>query len=282
MRRTHTVGLVSYDANDPLAIRVSFEADQFLYQRGYRSILGDAQHDSARAHRHVEEFLAGGVDAIVLLANSYQPQPETLTSLETARTPTVCIGRDLSLAGVMSFVVDNRSGSQQLADHLIQAGYRQFGVIVGADLYEPDSRDRFQGVRDALRAAGIVLDDRLVVREQEAGWNPSAGYESMQALLQQGRPDVVVAFDDCTAYGAIRAVTEAGLRVPHDLAVVGFDDLPMSAFYNPPLTTVRQPIEELVSEACEFLLARLDGRDSTGAVCRKRQPDLVVRNSSRN
>jgi len=281
MHKTHTVGIVSYDTNDLLAIAVSSQIDRMFFSKGYRTIVGDAQHDSQRASQHIDDFVATRVDGILLLASSYKPDPEMLSNLRESKLPVVCVGRDLSGAGVQSYMTDNRLGTKLLTAHLISLGYRKIAVIVGAEGYEPDSTARLAGVEDACRQSGMELDPNLIIRETKAGWDPKMGYHTMQKLLARGRPDAVVAFDDCTAYGAIRAISQAGLRVPADIAVAGFDDLPVSAFYNPPLTTVRQPIQQLVSGAVGFLYRWMEGTAPARAECNSIVPELIVRSSCR-
>jgi DNA-binding LacI/PurR family transcriptional regulator len=121
----------------------------------------------------------------------------------------------------------------------------------------------------------------MVVRDDEGGWNPKVGYRSMQRLLRcDPLPEAVVAFDDVTAYGAIRAIYEAGMRVPDDIAVVGLDDLAVSAFFNPPLTTVRQPVEELAAALSEHLIQTIEGDIQVASTCCEFSPQVVIRESA--
>lgn len=281
MKKTNTVGIVSFDVNDPIAIAYASSIDRHLVASGYRTIVGDARNDAGTAMEHVDYFLFARVDGIVLLASSYRPDAAALVELGSNRgVPIVCALRDLSAAGVQSFVADYRQGTREITRHLLTVGYRRLAVIVGAEMYEPDGTDRLQGAKDACREWGIDIAPDMIVRDDEGGWNPKVGYRSMQRLLKcDPVPEAVVAFDDVTAYGAIRAIYEAGMRVPDDIAVVGLDDLAVSAFFNPPLTTVRQPVEELAAALSQYLIQAIEGDIQLASTCCEFSPQVVIRES---
>jgi LacI family transcriptional regulator len=283
MHKSNTVGIVSFDANDPMAAAFASCSDRYFTAQGYRTTVGDARHDPQLAVDHVRSFVAARVDSILLLASSFTPDTTRLAELRAAQhLPVACIGRDLSRSGIESFVVDYRAGANNAARYLLELGYRHLAVIVGAELYEPDSSDRLEGARQACAGFGVELAAHMVVREDEGGWNPQLGYHSMQQLLAAvPLPEAVLAFDDCTAYGAIRAIYESGMRVPDDIAVVGFDDLAVSAFYNPPLTTVRQPVEQVALAAVNYLGCAMEQLPERPAGCLRFAPQLVVRASTR-
>jgi LacI family transcriptional regulator len=281
MQRTNTVGIVSFDVNDPMAIAYASSIDRYLVTSGYRTIVGDARNDAATAMEHVDYFLSARVDGIVLLASSYLPDAVTLVELESNYgLPIVCALRDLSTEGIQSFVTNYAEGTRDITRYLLSIGYRSLAVIVGAEMYEPDGTDRLRGVEDACREWGIAIAPHMVVRDDEGGWNPQVGYRSMQRLLtREPLPEIVIAFDDVTAYGAIRAIYEAGMRVPDDMAVVGLDDLAVSAFFNPPLTTVRHPVEELAAALSRYLIQAIEDGIKAPPNCREFSPQIVIRES---
>jgi LacI family transcriptional regulator len=282
MHKTYTVGIVSYDVNDPLATTRVSHIDRHLTAHGYRTMIADAQHSAAQAMQHVRYFVSARVDGIALLASSYVPDVAELVRVRQGHgVPVICIGRDLSAGGIQSFVVDYRAGAVLATEMLLRHGYRRIGIIVGAAAYEPDGTDRLEGARQACHKYGVEIGAQLAVRETQRGWNPQLGYRSMTRLLAVSPvPEAVLAFDDVTAYGAIRAVFEAGLRVPDDIAVVGFDDLSVSAFYNPPLTTVRQPVEEESAVVAQYLVAAMEGQPDRQPECRVFDPQLIIRKSA--
>jgi len=153
--------------------------------------------------------------------------------------------------------VDNHLGAYEATRHLIGLGHRRIAHIQGPLKYQV-SHDRYQGYCDALHEAGIAPDPTLV---QEGDFMPPTGRTSASVFFDlpaQKRPTAIFAASDYIAYGAIAAAQQRGLRVPEDLAVVGFDDNPSSAHMEPGLTTVRQPFYELGQRACEVLLALVD------------------------
>lgn len=282
MQKTYTVGIVSFDVNDPMANAYSSLIDRHLAAYGYRTTVGDAQHDAKRAMEHVQYFLSAKVDGVVLIASSYVLDAANLVEMQgRSGVPIVCALRDMSEGGIPSFVADYRAGARQMTQHLLSTGYRRFAVIVGAEIYDPDGANRLHGVEDACWTAGIKVAPSMIVRDDEGGWIPEVGYRSMQQLLtREPLPEVVIAFDDVTAYGAIRAIYENGMRVPDDIAVVGHDDLAVSAFYNPPLTTVRQPVDEICAAVSQYLVGAMGEETEEPPTCRGFEPQIVIRASA--
>lgn len=283
LQRTNTIGLVSYDAKDPLAVSIASSLDHLLSSRDYRMVIGDAQHDQRRAVGHLTDFIDSKMDGVILLASSFNFSQETMESVFRDENRMVCVGGDMTEFGVRSYMVDSVQGGRMAAKHLLVEGYRRIAIIAGPEVYAPDSRDRLEGALEALSEGGIDLPPDRIVRERQVGWDPNVGYQSMEMLLKGSSvPDAVIAFDDCTAYGAIRAACAHGMRVPDDVAVIGFDDLLISAFYNPPLTTLKQPIDELSSAAVDCLLTLIEKKTVPETRLTKLKPSLIVRESTKS
>ena len=164
--------------------------------------------------------------------------------------PFVQIGRPLREAATcISYVdVDNEAGAYLAASHLTQQGYRRIGQI--ATLHNMAGHDRDAGFRRALNDRGLPIDESLIAL---SSFSEASGYRAMQQLLMR-QPEAIFAQSDAIALGAIRAIRDHDLRVPEDIAVVGFDDMPLAASASPPLTTVRQPIARTGKLAVETLL----------------------------
>jgi DNA-binding LacI/PurR family transcriptional regulator len=158
---------------------------------------------------------------------------------------------------VTSVDVDNVAGARGAVDHLISLGHRRIACITNAPLVYTAAQERLTGYRDALRAAGIAAPAELV---GEAAFDAASGHAAMAGLLVRTSFDAVFAASDVVALGAIGALREAGLRVPDDISVVGFDDIPLAAYFDPPLTTVRLPAFELGQAAGRALLERIADR----------------------
>ena len=181
--------------------------------------------------------------------------------------------------------VDNRQGGAVATRHLIERGHERIGLVLPVEGSVPSDRRR-AGYEDALREAGLPVDEDLVVHTDidldHDGYTLFAGYSAMRTLLQrfEGRPDgptAIFVAADVMAYGALRAVREAGLEAPSDLEVIGFDDIESSAYVG--LSTVRQPMYEMGKLATEHLVRRLEdpGADPVHTVF---SPDLVLRETT--
>jgi len=196
-------------------------------------------------------LLNGYLDGIVV---SSAPRGDTLiTRALDDGIPAIFIGRhpDQSVPYVDS---DNIGGARMAVEHLIRLGYHRIATITGRqDL--SSGKDRLEGYQQALRIHAIPLDERLVA---PGDFTQSSGTDGMRKLLPL-RPDAVFVASDSMAIGAMKVIREADLRVPDDIAIVGFDDSPSALAVEPPLTTVRQPIERMGAMAVEILLSRLDG-----------------------
>lgn len=174
---------------------------------------------------------------------------QLLDCLADSNMPCVIIGRPLNCGEISYVDVDNINASYHAVNYLIHEGYRRIGMISGS----PDSAvsiDRKNGYRKALLDQGWSLNDSFII---DGDFTESSGYFAMQKLLSE-KPDAIFAASDIMAIGAMRAVQEEGLRVPDDVAFVGFDDLPLSTTVNPQLTTVRQPVREIGIQAVEILI----------------------------
>jgi LacI family transcriptional regulator len=153
--------------------------------------------------------------------------------------------------------VDNVSGARRAVEHLIGLGWKRIACITNAPLAYTAARERLDGYRAALEAAGLPYEASLV---EEADFDAGSGHRAMARLLARERIEAVFVASDVVAFGAVAAIREAGLRVPEDLSVVGFDDIALAAFFDPPLTTVRLPAYDLGLAAGTALLDRVAGR----------------------
>ena len=287
-RRSHTVGVMVFDATDPFCTLVLRGIQNSLYQASYLPILTDVQNERARFERYLEMLLDRRVEALVVLANWLFVNIEVLGDLEKNNIPTVMIGRELKNDAISSVIVDNELGAYTAVEHLYSLGHRKIAFIRGPRTLA-DSAPRWKGVRSFARARGLELDQRLIVDLPESSDPISSfetGYKLTEDMLKTKRPfTALMAFDDMTAFGAIRALTRAGLRVPEQCSVVGFDDVAASSLCTPPLTTIRQPMEAMGAMATSIVLeginAMLEKRELP-AVHRKLAPELAVRDSTRS
>jgi DNA-binding LacI/PurR family transcriptional regulator len=171
--------------------------------------------------------------------------------------------------------VDNVAGARAAVEHLVGLGHRRIGCVTNAPLVYTAAAERLAGYREALTAAGIEPDERLVA---EGMFDAASGHLAMVELLRRGPLTAVFVASDVVAFGALRALRDAGLRVPEDVSVVGFDDIPLAEHFDPPLTTVRLPAHGLGAAAGRALIERIAGRPVD--LRRLLPTELIVREST--
>lgn len=212
-------------------------------------------------------------DGVIMLSSDIDDP--LLPQLIRAGIPLVLIGRHPYLEGLSTVDSENREGARAATAHLIGLGHRRVATITGR-LTMQSGVDRRDGYKQALTAAGLPIDPDLIV---EGDYTREQGYRAMRRLLSLPEPPTAVfAASDATAFGAQRAIHEAGLRIPDDVALVGFDDVPSAAYANPPLTTVRQSSAEMGVQAARALLAQIEDPSKPPAAIRL-PTTLVVRES---
>lgn len=215
-------------------------------------------------------------DGLILLGyGDYLAYLGRLQTLLEQGTPFVRWGAVLPEQPGLSIGCDNIGGGQQAGRHLLACGRRRIAFLGDASSHYPEFLDRFRGCDLALREAGLSLDRDLQV---DAESSEDTGYAAAQELMRRKRPfDAVFAASDLIAMGAMRALTEAGTRIPQDVSVVGFDDIPGSRFTAPPLTTIRQDTVRAGELLVESLIALVDGKTPAS---QRLATELVLRRSS--
>jgi len=285
-KRSHTVGVMVFDMTDPFCTLVLRGIENSLYQTSYLPILTDVHNERGRFERYLEMLLDRRVEALIVVANWLFVDIEVLADLEKSSIPTVMIGHELKTDSVSSVIVDNEMSAYSALEHLHSLGHRRIAIIRGPKTLA-DSAPRWRGIKTFAQAAGLSLDPKLIVDLPESRDPISsfeAGYELTEELLKRKRAfTAILAFDDMTAFGAIRALAKAGIRVPEHCSVIGFDDVATCGLYTPPLTTVRQPMEGMGSAAAEIavegMMAVVEKRKFP-AKHRKMSPELAVREST--
>jgi DNA-binding LacI/PurR family transcriptional regulator len=233
-------------------------------------VMAKAEEERERARRFLRR---DHVDGVVLMSlHGDEPLPRQLAR---AGMPTVQIGRPLGRSGGPYVDADNRGGARLAVEHLLERGRRTIATISGPWNMNAGV-DRLEGYRDAVRLGGLALRNELV---EEGDFGEASGYEAMTAMLaREPALDAVFAASDLMAVGALRALRESGRDVPGDVAVVGFDDAPLAGHTVPPLTTIRQPLDEMTRRTTDLLLAQIRGEPADGnAICRT---ELVVRRTT--
>jgi LacI family transcriptional regulator len=260
--RTDTIGLVIPDNSNPFFAELARWIEDAGFEAGYTTILANSNERPYRERRYITTLLSKRVDALI-------------TSLRKARIPIVVMDRDVALPMADVVLYDNAAGSGDVARHLLELGHTQFACVAGPPGVPAE---RLEGFRGALREAGISVDDDAVVA---GDFHFAGGREATRKLLATGKPfTALFAANDLMAAGAIRELTAHGLNVPQDVSVVGFDDAPIAEMISPPLTTVRQPLQDMADVAVSLLLARVSNHAGKRPARRVLRTSLVVRDST--
>ncbi len=212
-------------------------------------------------------------DGFVLL--THEVARLLIEPLRTRNIPTVLVGHNRAYKDICSVDVDNFTGAYRAVRHLCKLGHRRIAMILGTPELE-ETHERQGGYEQAIQDCGAEVDERLIA---VGDYSQRSGYEIMQAWLKQG-PDFSAVFctSDTMAIGALLALYEAGVRVPGEMAVVGFDDLPAAAYTCPPLTTIKQPIYEKGRWAATMLIEQIEGNKQP-VVHANLEARLIVRQS---
>jgi len=285
-KRSNTVGVMVFDMADPYCTLVLRGIENSLYQASYLPILTDVHNERSRFERYLEMLLDRRIEALIVVANWLFVNIEVLADLEKSSVPSVMIGHELQNPSISSVIVDNEFGGHAAVEHLYSLGHRKIAFVRGPRTLS-DSAPRWRGVRAFAKSRELDLDTRLIAELPESSDPVSSfevGYKLTEEFLKQKRSfTAIMAFDDMTAFGAIRALAKAGLRVPQDCSVIGFDDVAACSLYTPTLTTIRQPLEAMgamaVGIALDGINAVLEKRD-VAAVHRKLAPELALREST--
>jgi DNA-binding LacI/PurR family transcriptional regulator len=275
-RETGLIGLLVLDITNPVLSTIASEVEAAAYGNQYKVLLYNARHDARLERESLETFAERLVDGLVIV--NAMDREHTYSWLEERRVPTVLVDCQ-STTALPSVAVDNLRGAYLATEHLLQLGHRRI-VHLSGDTSLEVARLRVEGYLAALRDHGASAHARVVTPANDH-WDYQAGHGAMLKVLKsQERPTAVFAAADQVAIGALRAIAEAGLEVPGDISIVGFDDIPAARFSAPPLTTIRQPLAKIAGRAFELLLTLLDknGEAGTGQVVL--QPELVRRAST--
>lgn len=285
-QRTDTVGLVLGDISNPYSTELANAVREVLSARGYNLFICISEHSAKEDITAFESLVDHNVDGIIVATRSNAEGDEHLREIVEGDMPVIVVGRDFHHDLVDFVAADNLTGGFEATRHLIDLGHRRIGFI-GATLSNKGSLKRLQGYLNALEAHDIEIDERLITGRREAvsqvpGYSTEKmGYEGMKRLLSlPNRPTAVFARNDFTAVGAMTAIKEAGLAIPKDVAIVGFDDIPLAVHTMPPLTTVRQPMRLQGQLAAEMLLRRITDKEPRKNTERILNCELIIREST--
>lgn len=271
--KTLTIGVVSQAMDSPFYGEGLRGIEHRLQRRGYAPLFMSGNWQEKEEIRCMEELINRGVDGIIMFAGCLG---DAALKDYARKVPIVVTGRLLRAKGLVSMQVDDKQGAALAMRHLLDLGHRRIAFIAGFENH-PDANTRLAGYKHELAAAGIPFDPALVA---PGDFHEEGGMRAVDNLIHSGvKFTALFCVNDQSAYGACLALFRKGLRVPDDVSVVGFDDLPASSYRVPPLTSVRQSVQELGECSAEAILELIDGRRpqiTLPAV------ELVVRESTRS
>jgi len=285
-RSTQTIGVLAFDLSDPFCIPIMRGIQSGLHSANYLPLVMDAQTQRKLFDNYLNLLLERRAEGLIVIASWVFEETNLLADVRKNNVPIIIVGRDLTSFGINSILVDNEAGGAIAMQHLCDLRHRKVAVIRGPKELS-DSEPRWRGIQQVAASAGTILDSSLVfelpgVADSESGFE--GGRRLAAQMLSSHRPfTAVLAFDDLTALGVVRGLTEAGVRVPEDCSVMGFDDVLPARVATPAITTIRQPLNEMGLLAAERMLQAV--RKPGGSTAEKPwlvkpSPELVERSST--
>jgi LacI family transcriptional regulator len=274
-KRTYTVGLIVEEIGDAYGSMIISGVEAHLRQHDYFFLTVIHRHEASMLRDYSQLLLERGVEGFITVDTSL-PEPLPL--------PTVSVAGHRTLKGVTNIVLDQEQGARMALEHLLSLGHRKIAFMKGQP-YSSDSEDRWKAIGKVAQELGLTMDPDLIINLEIDDPSPLLGYPYAKQLLARKKPfTALFAYNDISAIGAIRAIQEEGFRIPQDISVVGFDDIPWAAYHTPSLTTVRQPLGKMGQIAAENLVRMIEARmighgeeDSSEIAI---EPTLVVREST--
>ena len=270
--RTLSVGVVAQVMDSPFYGAALRGIEDELDPAGYSPLFVSGHWDAANEARCIDVLRSRRVDGLIVLTGRLTDQA---LKAYARSLPIVVTGRSLKAPGLFALDFDNFEGGRLATEHLILLGHRRIAFIAGDPLH-PDASERLRGYRAALEAAGIAFESNLVV---PGAYNEVSGLLAVNRLLEgQQQFTAIFAANDQMALGATLALHRRSLRVPEDISLVGFDDLPASQYAIPPLSTVHHPSYDIGRLAAASMLQLLSG---SKPMARAPAPSFIARESSR-
>ncbi len=270
VKRTNTIGVITEEIGDPYGAMVISGIESHLRQRGYFFLAVAHRHDPSLLESYSQLLLQRGVEGFITVDTSVRVAPAL---------PTVAVAGHRRVPGVTNLILDHHVAARMVLEHLTELGHSEIAFIRGP-ASSSDHKDRWTALVEVAREIGLQIRPGLAFQPQGDAATPNMGHFSAKKLLSRGRPfTALVCYNDNFAIGAIRAIQEAGLQVPADISVVGFDDIAAAAYGNPTITTVRQPLREMGELAAKTVLGRIESNEAYVPEIAVK-PQFVVRQST--
>ncbi|WP_317203419.1 LacI family DNA-binding transcriptional regulator [Janthinobacterium sp.] len=272
--RTHTIGMMVPNNSNPYFAEVIRGIEDAAFKQGYNVILCNSYDDPGKQVAYIRVLMEKRIDGLILVASG--SDAELTRFLAGDRLPTVLVDREIGGVAADFIEADHELGAYLGAKYLLELGHRAIACVAGPEKLLP-SRDRVAGYRRALDEAGVAPRAEWLIYSD---FTSAGGYRAFQQLLALAEPpSAICAGNDLMAIGGICAASEAGVRIPGQLSVLGYDDIAPAAYSNPPLSTISQPTREMGALTARILIERMLNPELP---LRREllQPSLVVRKST--
>ena len=268
-QRTHTVGVMLPELGDGYHSQVLSGAADVFMREGFFFFTAHHRHKKDLVAEYPGLLHARGIEGLLAIDTHFETSP---------LLPTVAVPGHAAIPGVANVVLDHERAAELALGHLYALGHRKIAYMRG-QLFSSDSRSRWRSTLHVARSLGLQVSPDLTIRLDQDTQSPELGYPGIQQLLVRRKNfTAVLCFNDVSAIGTIRSLHDAGLRVPADISVMGFDDIPAAEYYTPRLTTIRQPLKQMGGIAATLLLKKIEKvrvPDLTRV-----DPELIVREST--
>ena len=260
LKRTFTIGVIASQIGDDYGSQVINGIEHYLQQRNFFFLTVVHRHDPKLMASYSQLLLSRGVEGLITVDTSVTEAPSV---------PTVAVAGHQPVAGVTNIILDHKKAVRLALEHLKNLGHERIAFLKGQP-FSSDSASRWSAVCEVCKELGIQIRPELTAQLQGTDSTPGIGYPAGKELLARRTPfSALFAYNDISAIGSIWAFREAGFRVPEDISVVGFDDIPGAAFCNPTLSTVRQPLIRMGQIAAQALVDQIEGKGEY-------QPEIAV------
>lgn len=269
-QRSFTIGVMVPEVSDGYNAAVMSGIEDDLLREGYFYFVASHRFRQDLIDEYTDLFLDRSVDGLIVVNTPWRRKLEI---------PVVTVSCHHSVRDTTSIVLDHRRAADLALTHLLQLGHRQIAYIKGQS-FVPDTEVRWNAILESAAELNLPVDRALVTQIEGDSPKPDLGCKVTEKLLASGqRFSAIFAFNDISALGAMRALHTAGLRVPEDISVVGFDDIDHAGYQNPGLTTVRQPLRKMGAMAAETVLRRITN-GANGPATVVVEPELIVRGTT--
>lgn len=271
--RGNIIGVIIPDLQNPFLTGVVYGIESVLYEAGYVLVLGHSDGFAEREQAQIRTLRGEGAAGLILIPDN--GPGAAYESIEAWGVPAIAVDRQPQGLDIDLISTDHAGGAKRAVAHFLSHGYRDIALINGPPELSV-AQQRLAGYREALQLAGLPIQEALVV---SSNFRQDGGRSAMGQLLNQRKPPrAVLVANNLMALGALQMLQERKVRVPEDVAIIGFDDMPWADLLHPPLSAVVQPIKELGRMAAEMLLARIkDRRRLVRQIILP--PELIVRRS---